>query len=384
MAGYIFSLDSLDSLRLYTRNGVYATKLSPPSGSWKVHHEGTFADYATMQAGDHIYFFIQRKIYGIGKLVNLQGACKFLNFPEAGQPHQFEYATIQPLLLWDEGETSVNQRCLCVFEPDPYFFMSGIDMDDVLSSNPSAFKMLRAFWKLSFIKFDDEENQAFRDILLKRHQEVLAHPEIQKEIFAFQPAHAQIAPKLSHGTYNLTTGMSTVLSHCAISDCIKHEMAIETGILSQLTARDPETCRMFGNWDYLSHQVIASPFKPIDYMDKMDLFGYAYLPGFKPTKSASLVGEIKKDAARMEDVDQLMKYVDWVKDEYCFGDYSMIKAFLVAFEFHHDVIRHKSAIGIRKYTVGVRPAQSFEWNNLTLLKYVFNPIVKKIDFTLIS
>lgn len=26
----------------------------------------------------------------------------------------------------------------------------------------------------------------------------------------------------------------------------------------------------FGTWDYVSHQVAASPFKPIDYMDKND------------------------------------------------------------------------------------------------------------------
>jgi hypothetical protein len=69
MAGYIFGLDSLESLLRYTENGVYATKLSTPTTSWKAHHEGTFADYATMKAGDNIYFFIQRKIYGIGRLV---------------------------------------------------------------------------------------------------------------------------------------------------------------------------------------------------------------------------------------------------------------------------------------------------------------------------
>src|SRR5213593_2912254 len=82
MAGYIFSLDSLDSLHRYTTNGVYGTKLSAPSHSWVAHHEGTFADYATMRAGDNIYFFIQRKIYGIGKLVNVGSDCKFFNFPE--------------------------------------------------------------------------------------------------------------------------------------------------------------------------------------------------------------------------------------------------------------------------------------------------------------
>ena len=49
-------------------------------------------------------------------------------------------------------------------------------------------------------------------------------------------------------------------------------MAIEAGLIHQLSIKDPQTCEIFGTWDYLSHQFIASPFKPIDYMDKMDLF----------------------------------------------------------------------------------------------------------------
>ena len=49
-------------------------------------------------------------------------------------------------------------------------------------------------------------------------------------------------------------------------------MAIEAGLIHQFSINDPHTCDLFGEWDYLSHQVIASPFKPIDYMDKMDLF----------------------------------------------------------------------------------------------------------------
>jgi hypothetical protein len=193
MSGYIFSLDNLDSLHLYTLHGVYATKLSVPAYSWLTHHEGTFADYATMKAGDNIYFFIQRKIYGVGKLVNLGSDCKFFNFPDAGSPKRVSYEDIRPDLLWDENPDSVNQRCICVFEPDPFFFQLGIDMDDVLSSNPSAFKMLRAFWKLSFIKFGDEENQAFRDVILKRNQHVLSSSQEGNGIFEFHPYHDRIS-----------------------------------------------------------------------------------------------------------------------------------------------------------------------------------------------
>jgi len=63
------------------------------------HHEATFSDYVTMQPGDNIYFFIQRKIYGTGELVAVQGEepitdCRFLNFPAAKIPHYFDYESI--------------------------------------------------------------------------------------------------------------------------------------------------------------------------------------------------------------------------------------------------------------------------------------------------
>lgn len=385
MAGYIFSLDSLQSLNLYTNNGVYATKLSPPRNNiWKTHHEGTFADYYSMQPGDNVYFFINRKIYGIGKLINVEGDCKYFNLPRGGEPRIFDYDDVRDLLLWDEGDNSVNQRCLCLFEPDPFFFKLGIDMDDVLSSNPSAIKMLRAFWKLSFIKFDDEENQAFRDIVLKRNQDYLSSADGNHRIFPNNPIHDQISTQLTVNNYRMESGISSILSSCADDDYLRHEMAIEAGLIHQLSIKDPHTCDLFGEWDYLSHQVIASPFKPIDYMDKMDLFGYSYIPGHLPTKSRILVGEIKKDPASEEDIDQLLKYIDWVKDEYCYGDYSMVDAFLITYEFPENVIQHKQNVGSRKYTIGVRPAQSLEWSNISLVKYSLNPEDGKISFTLID
>lgn len=383
MAGYIFSLNNLDSLHLYTTQGVYATKLSsPPSLSWMTHHEGTFADYATMRPGDNIYFFVQRKIYGIGRLVSAHSDCKFFNFPDAGRPQAAQYQLVKAQLLWDEGDFSTNQRCICLFEPDPHLFKLGIDMDDVLSSNPDAFRMLRVFWKLSFIKFDDDENQGFRDIVLKRNQVTLSNPT-GDSIFDFQPCHTQITGKLSPA-YDFKSGISAILANSGQGDRLKHEMALEAGILHQLFTLDPDTCKTFGTWDYLSHQVAASPFKPVDYMDKMDLFGYAYVPGFKPTKSRFLVGEIKRDAGTMQDVEQLMKYVDWVKDEYCHGDYDMIHAFLVAYQFDQQVVQHTQAVGMRKYTVGMRPTQSLEWRNLKLVKYSFNTLASRIEFSVIN
>lgn len=373
------SLDSLKSLELYAKYGVYATKLSEPrNGNWAGHHEGTFADYLTMKAGDNIYFFKDRKIYGIGELAAVGGECKYKNFPDATIPHRYKYSDIKDLLLWDENQDD-SQRVICLFKEYPKFFKQGIDMDDVLASNPSAFRSLRVFWKLSFIKLDDDENQALKDVILRLNKDYLNSTD-ENEVFRsdYTSFHQDILRKVN-SSYELSA--RDILYYSSDGDHIRHEMAIEAGILDQLTTGEDNAIRTFGHWDYLSHQVPASPFKPVDYMDKMDVFGYAYLPGFPRTKYKFLVIELKKDAASCDNVDQLMKYVDWVKDEYSFGDYSMIEAFLVAHSFSQEVMDHAREIAKRTYIFGRRPARSNTWNNLRLVKYSFNQTTGLLEFT---
>ncbi|HEY5913518.1 MAG TPA: hypothetical protein VJA21_23265 [Verrucomicrobiae bacterium] len=381
MAGYLMNLDNLESLRLYMRAGVYGTVLSQPNRQWLKHHEATFADYVTMKAGDNIYFFIDRKIYGIGQLVNLGGDCKFLNFKDACTPQAFTYDAVKAELLWDEGILSANQRWICAFRPSPHFFRRGLDMDDMLASNPSAFRTLRAFWKVSFIKLDDNENQAFKDALLKLNQDALLAPDAD-HVFGteWQSQHAALHARVQSSDYRLK--VAPMLAACADGDRLRHEMAVEAGLLYQLAYSDPPTEGLFGSWGFLHHQVVASPFKPIDYMDRMDLFGYAFIPAFEPTKSRFLVGEIKKDAGTTADLEQLLKYVDWVKDEYAFGDYGMIKAYLIAHDFEGSVIEGRKEIATRRYIVGRRPAKSCEWSDLSLVKYAYDPEQQRLAFTI--
>ena len=163
MAGFLFSLDSEESLIDSINKGIYSTRLSAPNNVWRIHHEGTFADYCSMREGDNVYFFIDRKIYGIGTLTNINGDCKFLNYPNANLPTVQNYDEIQDQLLLDIGIHSMNMRFICTFIPYPVFFRNGIDMDEILSSSPNSFKILRAFWKLSFIKFSDEDKSRIKN-----------------------------------------------------------------------------------------------------------------------------------------------------------------------------------------------------------------------------
>lgn len=384
MAGFLFSLDNEESLIECINRGVYSTRLSEPRNVWGIHHEGTFADYSSMKEGDNVYFFIKRKIYGIGSLVNINGQCKFLNYPNSNLPTIQNYDDIQVNLLLDLGNNeSLNSRFICTFIPFPMFFKNGIDMDEILSSSPGSFKILRAFWKLSFIKFSDDENQAFKNILLRRNLNAVENPNIEN---TFQSNHIDFHNEIlnkviQNDSYNFSIApfLNTINNN---DGSIKHEMAIEASLIYQLTSNHQQTVEIFGNWDYLTHQVIASPFKPIDYMDKMDVFGYKFIQNQNPTISNYLVVEIKKGIINSQDILQLMKYVDWVKNEYSYSDYSMINAYMIGFGYTEDALLNFTQMVERKFIQGVRPSVSAEWKNVKLVSYIFNTDENILDFVI--
>ncbi|MGE7623193.1 hypothetical protein ACQKMD_09100 [Viridibacillus sp. NPDC096237] len=372
MAGYIFTLDSFDSLKEIIKNGIYSTNLKITNkNTWGTHHEGTFADYLSMSEGDNVYFFIKRKIYGVGKLINISGGCKILNFPDADFPQCKEFGELKNQMVLNKTQFNLGNRFICTFEGAPNFYKQGIDMDDVLESNPRAFKMLRVLWKLSFIKIDDIENKALLDVILKSNESKMFD---QENIFDTSILLHDRLRELYNERYKVTS--ENILENASSGDSIKHEMAIEAGIIDYIK-NNPNG--KFGNWDYLSHQVVASPFKPVDYMDKMDIFGYKFIPSFN-TVSKYLVLEIKKDNATVDVIHQVMKYVDWVNQENAYGDYDMIEAFIVAKNFPVEVIELKNSIGRRVFTKGRRPPKTSEWFNLKLMKYSYNKQLKKLLF----
>ncbi|MGN0384388.1 MAG: hypothetical protein ACI4EX_00715 [Lachnospiraceae bacterium] len=364
MAGYIMTISDLESLEMCFKTGIYSTIMSNPrNNSWGIHHEGTFADYLSMKQGDSIYFFNDRKIYGIGKIIDIKSDCKYLNYIGADNPCAFtkkEYKELTPLL----SHGTPQNRCLCIFEPSPYFFRLSVDMDEALSSDPDKFKILRTMWKVSFIKVDDEENQALQDIILKRNESNLIEGT---NIYSFDKKEHGNLKKRIQQAHRL--GAYQILLNAANDNKIKHEMAIEAALCDVLGKENNGT--PFGTWDYISHQVAASPFKPIDYMDKMDVFGYRYIKGFN-TISKYLVIELKKDVANEDVIDQVMKYVDWINQEYAHGDYSMIEAYVVAADFPDSVVKKKNEQCIRNFTKGYRPTQACTWDNCRLIKYSYN------------
>ena len=363
MAGYLITLNDESSLAEIVRNGIYSTFMnSPQYSTWGTPHEGTFADYLSMKAGDLIFFFVKRKIYGCGKLINIGSDCKYLNYTDAGVPKGDQTSNYSDTRIMETGDS--RNRCFCTFEPSPAFFMKGIDMDAVLQYKDDPFRSVRTIWKVSFIKMDDDEALTVFRVLMKANEDVINDKRAQ---FPFDRSDQERISRLALYQYKMQRQF--LIASCKKEQnghlILRHEMALEAALCEILTTEERAP---FGKWDYISHQVAASPFKPIDYMDKMDIFGYRYIPGYD-VKSRYLVAELKKDAATVDIVEQIMKYVDWISNEYANKDYSMIEAYIIAADFGDDVKRIVEEYCIRNFTKGYRPTEFCIWKNIKMVKY---------------
>ena len=364
MAGFLFLLSEESTASGAFEAGVYSTKVKPPAGHWLSFHEATLADFLSMREGDFVFFFQKRKIYGVGRLVSVAGSCVYLNFPSASDPTiERPHSANDVLFSWTDLEEAGHHRWLCTFEGAPGLLPNPVDMDDALSSRPQAFRSLRVIEKRSFVKMDDEENRALLDILARRNSTAMKVIPAQS---ATPHGHRRV---LKHVTPAHRISAGPVVSVVREADgSVKHEMALEAALVEALTREETRAAKVFGKWSYISHQVAASPFKPVLYMDRIDVFGYRRSPPFDSITDY-LVVEVKRDAAMLEDVAQLMKYVDWIAQQHTGGDYSMIHAFLVAFDFE---ISSRKAFDLtvgRGFTVGTRPTRSETWNDLKLVKY---------------
>lgn len=374
MAGYVFAIgndiDPVKAIKECAIKGVYSTYIRTLASN---PFEGTLADYISMKPGDNIYFFCKRKYYGVGEITKVGIDCKYCNYPGSTMLQTYKYDSIKDDLLVDYGEDSDKYRWLCTFKGSPYFFEEGIDTDEILKYKPNTFKMLRAFWKVSFIKLGDEENNSLKEIFLLRHQYQI---ENQEGVFSESTdTHHAI---LDHDLSLYTIDPFNLLEKVAIENRLKHEMALEAGVVYDLCN---DRIDILGHWDYVSHQVIASPFKPIDYMDKIDIFAARYLVDTK-IQCKYLVAELKKDITGIETIDQVLKYVDWVCGEYSYGNYESIKACIIAADFEEKVFEYYSDVVQRFYTVGSHPAINKKWNDLRLIRYTYeNGRINYIDET---
>lgn len=380
MAGFLIVFDNMDSLHNCIEERSYATYITPPSKpTWSDPASQTLGDYATMRPGDNLYFFSERKIYGIWE-IEPSGSSPFAFSQECQgalvpqDEKTYRKAGIFHSVKRDGASKNVIQPWRIRFKPSPLYFNDRIDMDEMLASRPEAFRSLRCIEGLTFIKLDDEENDAFKTLFYRRNEQTLA--ALPAPDTADHLENAQESETSTPYTYPIDMSLFVKRHASPDSGTFQRETYLETSLLLDLSTKGTSAFDLFGKWDYLSHQVHASPAKPIRYMNKMDVFGYHWIAGTSPRQkmiSRYLVIELKKDKANAADVAQLMRYIDWVCSEYADGDYSMVEGCLVAHDFTKSAISEAEA-NCNRYSIRAKNQkslvwESIPWNNMALVTY---------------
>ena len=65
----------------------------------------------------------------------------------------------------------------------------------------------------------------------------------------------------------------------------------------------------------------------------------------------------------------MLKYVDWVCNEYAYGDYEAIEACIISAEYEENLDDYYASVVKRYYTLGSHPVRNKRWNDLKLIKY---------------
>lgn len=351
------------------KNGIYATALKVNSNA----KTGTRADYLGMRKGDNIYFFYNRCIYGIGEIVDIDGVCSFYNPADAP--------------LCDRIGDADTHPYICLFKAAPFYFRNGADMDDVLLSNPGAFRKLRFFHNRSFIHLDDKENAALKSYIIQKNEMSLQAFDKNKHYDASQEksVYDSICRKFLADKKKYTLDAVEVFKEgCSgkkYPNKIKSEFFVEGLILDYVKNNN----KLLGYWDFMSRQYVASPNKPAEYADNMDVFGYRYVKGYSKDGIISkyVVIEIKAQEITKDAVLQLMKYVDWVCKEFAHNDYSMIEAYLVGYDMEQDLL-DDAELYTRNYIKSSRhnenrgiEVEAVEWKEVKYVSYV--DILKEME-----
>lgn len=455
-AGYIFGYYSnnekndskiFEKIKSIFADGCFGTRNNSPELRSQI-----LCDYLTMKPGDNIYFFCNRKIYGIGTLI-------VANKKSVANGESEEKISENDCVYWDSenakslftsdspykpqendnGNTSEeNIHIKFAFDYDSDFHDSTnkepvkVDMDDVLKYKPSSFRNLRFFSNRTFIQIDDEENQALKEFFYinriiktestnKAEQNDTApenhfqtktdsedlrtsiHDTSQKNESKEESSSVDVKISAKDISPNTESDKKVDLKISA-KDIFPNtesdkpdEMVLEAHVIEALKQGDKGLTSILGEWDYISHQVVASPFKPANYIDHMDVFCIRYIgkKGMEHVPCKYLILELKKGELSVnrnvkaygnggeieETLDQLMKYVDWVCQEYANGDYRLIKAAIIANSYNNKRGKGKKPrtieynelknIVMRHSLTETHPIKHESWCDVSLISYSY-------------
>lgn len=330
------------------------------------------ADYFCAREGDFVFFFAKRRVYLGGILTAPQGhaSVAWENWQGASR---FQGAGSQATHLAAEGLESTRIPWLLTFTPT--LGADGaplsIDMDELLQEQSlDRMQSLRTFSGLNLLRLDPEETGWTLSVLLraggvnldslKRVDIACSHTEFARRA---QPLSASALIHAAQGWKQKTEPML--------------EGALESWVAAQITQQTEDAKLAFGGTElsFLSTQQFASPLKPRNYMDMIDLYGLERMdvgPGVPRPNKRYLVIEMKVSSIVTEGsasaLGQLMKYVDWIAMHKAGGDYSRIEAYLVALEFSHELIEEARRFGSIGFRKPGRNAETHAWQGLQLVR----------------
>lgn len=288
---------------------------------------------------DNIYFFIDRKIYWIWKVIKKDESIIHKDNNWNYWFHFTKYFDDELLFEW-------------------------IDMDELLWSDNNSYSMIRILDWVSYIKLDIEENLRLRWFILSKSKKITLNS--LKKLKTTPITWSELV--INNSFYDW-------------KNKITNEKVIETGILNMYINFNDDFTKYFWNLDYFSSQIPASPQKPVKYMDKIDLFWYKLIKNHILTKDKFIIIELKRDLLKKDDVYQLLKYVDYVSKNYCGWDYWMINAYLLwAPYIKWKSTKEKELIDIlsldknnRNYVLwrNLEPL-TWKWKNIKIINYLFN------------
>jgi hypothetical protein len=361
----------------------------------------TFSDYATIRPGDRVFFFKNRRIYGVGRVVCRTGSHSgaYLNYPSAHLPAPTEPDPTAALIGPSIDPEWKRVRVTVHFVPEPQFFSQGIDMDEVLASpGADAAWGLRFFAGRSFAQLGEAETRLLVNAFERRFANEPGGPDAYRVPGRSQP---EITDRLDSSDAQPFSMSSLVLANeswlvsagVVRREAALHGLLVESAFDERSLLYRPDRLDTF-------HELPASPPKPPAYADWIDVVATSSYPGRSTESSPGAVHfdviEAKSDrlAGRTEDafdaaVSQLMKYVDFISVHYAGGNYSAVDAFFVAAGFSDAVLRRYEAtlldavgVSARSYVLSPHESPATRvWSRLRLVSYRWSTAEARLVLT---
>jgi hypothetical protein len=382
------------------QDGFYGVWQKPPgdvdnwssdsSGSTNSNQAGIFADLAALEEGDKVFFFTERKIYGIGELVSPPNASApaVENYPGSLEPNP---DPPDPEDAFYSGEDFEKVRVVFPFVPDPVLFAEGVDMDIALSAREAdLFPYLRFLQGRNMTILTEEETRG----LIRMLSRIGARGDQLTPTRSEQEFHQYLDSNTSR-PFRIDELIADDPSHHLRDDgAFRTEFWIH-GLLAEALKRNDERVLPDGLVDENRREVYrefpASPPKPPQYADSIDLVATKGNEFAEDLTVGYDIIEIKKDRATTSNftrhITQVLKYVEYITEQYAGGDYGAVDAYYLAKGFKQSFIdEYEASISqgtdyddgptIKRHYIldaheDVDPTIE-TWEALTLLEYDWN------------